>query len=320
MDDYERAGHVLGLSGQTLDSISQSKQSDVDKKNAVFMVWKRNNGTAATSMKLVKAFLMMKDQYVTETIFKYHSKKSTSLPETHPIIPNWDDLIDSEKEAVRKILIDENRSVREAYAIFVTQLMESFMERNIKPGIIWSLIHNYGGFKHSRQYLSDTHFMHSQQHPSDDSITAVFSELSKHCTWFNYELFHFILKVKGNEAEKTSLKTYVDEHFIPYLKHSVFEGKDVFQHMLYQRHGQHARSHLKVLVSRDLYEASHESKAIKQNIAQLLSFNNDTVWDFEDYNEAHGLRSHFYEDMPYVVYSPYRDSDSPPYRDSDSSD
>ena len=264
------------------------------------MVWKRNNGTAATSMKLVKAFLMMKDQYVTETIFKYHSKKSTSLPEIHPIIPNWDDLIDSEKEAVRKILIDENRSVREAYAIFVTQLMESFMERNIKPGIIWSLIHNYGGFKHSRQYLSDTR---SQQHPSDDSITAVFSELSKRCTWFNYELFQFILKVKGNEAEKMSLKIYVDEHFIPYLKHSVFEGKDIRRQGLYvrQHHLQRVSSHFKLLVPKDLYEAGRESKAIKQNITQLLDFKNDTLWDFVDYNEPHGLRSHYYEDMPYDI-------------------
>ena len=103
--------------------------------------------------------------------------------------------------------------------------MESFTERNVKPGIIWSLIRNYGGFKHGQQYVSGPFFVPSQQHPSDDSITAVFSELSKRCTWFNYELFQFILKVKGNEAEKMSLKTYEDEHFIPYLKHSVFEGK-----------------------------------------------------------------------------------------------
>ena len=44
MDDYERAGHTLGLSEQTLDSISQSKQSDVEKRNAVLLTWKRNNG------------------------------------------------------------------------------------------------------------------------------------------------------------------------------------------------------------------------------------------------------------------------------------
>ena len=148
----------------------------------------------------MKTFLVIEERYVTEAILKYLSKKITSLPEIHPIILNWDDLTYSEKETVRSILRDQNRSVREAYAIFVTQLMESFMERNVKPGVIWSLIYSYGDFKHGWQYHSGTH---SQQHPSDDSITAVFSELSKRCTWFNYELFQVILKVKGNETEES---------------------------------------------------------------------------------------------------------------------
>ena len=77
---------------------------------------------------------------------------------------------------------------------------------------------------------------------------------------------------------------------------------------------------------------NHESIAIKKNIAWYLlsltirlsgilkitmkyihlivKFNNEIVWDFEDYNEAHSLESHFSKHMPYVVYSTYRDSDS----------
>ena len=301
MGDYEKIIRVLGLSEQTLVSLSESKLSDFEKRNAVLMAWKRKNGTAATAMELVKAFLVMEDQCVTDTILKYVSKKSTSLAKTRPTIPNWDDLMVREKDAVKMILMDENRSVREAYAIFVTQLMESFMERNVKPAVIWSLLYNYAGFKDSQQYLRDTH---SRQHSSDDSIVAMFSELSKHCTWFNYELLQFILKVKGNEAEKMSLKTYVDEHFIPYLKHSVFEGKDVFQRKFYQlqQRPQHASSYFILLVPRDLCEAGRQSKSIKQNIAQLLSFNDDTVWDFEYYNEPRVpvYRRFLYEDRPYV--------------------
>ena len=37
MDDYKKASHVLGLSEQTLGNVSQSKQSHVDKRNAVLM-------------------------------------------------------------------------------------------------------------------------------------------------------------------------------------------------------------------------------------------------------------------------------------------
>ena len=98
---------ALGLSDQTLDNISQSKQSDVEKRNAVLWAWKRKNRSAATTMELVKTFLVMEDQYVIEPILKYVSKKSTSSPKTYSMIPNWDDLIYSEKEAVRMILMDE---------------------------------------------------------------------------------------------------------------------------------------------------------------------------------------------------------------------
>ena len=48
-------------------------------------------------------------------------------------------------------------------------------------------------------------------------------------------------------------------------------------------------------MSEDLYIAGQRSKAIKQNIAQFLSFKNenDTVWDFEHYNEPMHLEAIF---------------------------
>ena len=65
------------------------------------------------------------------------------------------------------ILIDENHSVCEVHAIFVTQLIGLFMHgSNIKPG---TLRRNYGGFKHSQQYLSGPFFVPSEQYPSDDT-------------------------------------------------------------------------------------------------------------------------------------------------------
>ena len=84
------------------------------------------------------------------------------------------------------------------------------------------------------------------------STYGMLSELN-HSTWFNYELFQFILKVKDNEDE-VFLMTCVDELFFPYLKHSVFEGKDILRHN--QHHLQHASSPNKVLVSKNLYEVA----------------------------------------------------------------
>ena len=283
VDDYTSVGDGLDLSGDTLENISQEKKTDIARKNAVLWAWKRKNGSAATAIELVKVFLKLKDRFVAELILKYLSKETTSEEHQMPCIlvpekakecyPNWAVLTESEQEAVKNRLMDENRDVREAYTVFVIQLINSFKEREVDPNDVQSLVHSFGALEGSQQLPAVFNFV-------DTSISGVFSELTKHCTWFNYELFQVIVKYKGEEAEKQYLKTYEDDHLTPYLNHSLFEIPCT------SSHDQSQCNLLLFKVSSDLYITGKEVKAIQRNLAKLLGLKNSALLHFENYNDG----------------------------------
>ena len=226
-DDYTVAGHCLNLSTKRVCSISKSDKSDVQKKIELLWAWKRKNGSVATYKELVKAFLKIEDRFVAESIFKYLSKRMTTLPQTityhlslekaENCYPNWKDLTESEQEAVRNQLMDDNRDVRKAYTSFVVQLIKLFRKREVHPRDIQSIVPSFGTSEGHQQQSMLFHFRR------DDSMSDVFSELSKHCTWFNYDTLQVIVENLGDEYEKKCLKEYEDKHLIPYLKRSIFE-------------------------------------------------------------------------------------------------
>ena len=109
---------------------------------------------------------------------------------------------------------------------------------------------------------------------------GVFSELSKHCTWFNYESFQVIVKVLGDEYERKSLKEYEDKHLIPYLRCSIFEIPCA------SLHNQSQCTKFVLKVSADLIITGREVKAIQRNFAQLLGFQSCAILHFHDYNEG----------------------------------
>ena len=283
-DDYIAAGHCLNLSTEKVRSISQSDKSDVQKKIEVLWAWKRKNGSAATYKDLVKAFLKMEDRFVAESILKYLSKRMTSLPQATMFhlapekakncYPNWEDLTESEQEAVRNQLMDDNRDVREAYAVFVAQLIQSFVKREVDPKIIQAIVRSYDTSKKDQPET----FMFDFRR--DDSVSNVFSELSKHCTWFNYDALKVIVKILGDESERKCLIEYEDKHLIPYLKRSIFEIPCAPPHT----HSQ--RTELLLKVSADVYVTGNEVKAIQRNLAKLLGFHSSVLLHFENYNEG----------------------------------
>ena len=282
-DDYITAGHCLNLSTERVHSISQSDKSDVEKKNELLWTWKRKNGSGASYKELVKSFLKMEDRFVAESILKYLSKRMTSLPQTVMFhlapekakihYPNWKDLTVSDQEAVRNQLMDDNRDVRKAYTFFVVKLIHSFIKREVDPKIIQSTVRSYN--------TSEGH----QQQPivfdfrRDDSISDVFSELSKYCTWFNYDSLQVIVEALGDESERMCLKEYEDKHLIPYLKRSIFEIPCA------PPHTQSQRTELLLKVSADVITGG-EVKAIQRNLAKLLGFQSSAILHFHDYNEG----------------------------------
>ena len=283
VDDYTLVGYGLSLSGDTLKNISQEKKTDIERKNAVLWAWKRKHGSAATVLELVKVFLKLEDHFVAELILKCLSQKTTleeyQMPcnlapqKANKCYPNWANLTESEQEAVKNRLMDENRDVREAYTVLVLQLINSFKERKVDPNDIQSLVHSFGALEGIQQLPAVFNFV-------DTSISGVFSELTKHCTWFNYELFQVIVKFKGKKAEKQYLKTYEDDHLTPYLNRSIFEIPCT------SSHDQSQCNLLFFKVSGDLYITGKEVKAIQRNLAKLLGLKNSALLHFENYNDG----------------------------------
>ena len=280
VDDYMKLGHGLNLPDEILTNISQNKKDDIERKIAIMWAWKRRNGSAATCTELVKVFLKLEDRSAAEYILKYLLKQKTIPHQSNfqfhlnpqkakDRYPNWDDYTESEKEDVKNTLMDKNQEIREAYTVFFSQIMRSFIERKVNPMVIRSLANSYG------QVLCEVFATSSK----DDSIPTVFYEFSRHCTWFNYELLRVILKIEGNDVEKECLQTYEDDYLIPYLNLSIFEipctpSEDP------------SRTHLLFKVSADLCITGNQVKAIQRNLAKLLGFKHSTILHFEDYNEG----------------------------------
>ena len=278
LNDQLKVGHCLNLSSKTLESISLDKQDNKERMIDMLWEWKAINGITATSVELVKAFLKMEDEVIVKIILTYHSKKVAPEPlkrtfhiapeKAKDHYPNWDDLLESEKEAMRNKLMDENRAVRKAYATFVVQLIKSFIKRQVNPKLVKPLIRSYG--------ISDVN-QHQPDFGKDDNIADVFDELSSHCMWFNYELFKIVVEILGNEDEKKYLKTYEEDNLIPYLKRSIFEIPCGSQ-------SQSQCTNLLFKVPLDLYITGNEVKAVQRNLAKLLGLENGAILHFEDYN------------------------------------
>ena len=279
MDDYIKVGEGLHLTNKVLDNISQTENGDVERKIAILWAWKRINGSTATAINLIKAFLEMGDLNMAEVILKrarslQHMMFHLAPEKAKTRYPNWAGMTESKQEAVRYKLIDENRDVREAYAVFVANLMDSFIKRGVDPRVIQTLVNSFvpleGGHDHSVVF----------NFSKDDSVSQVFCELSKHNTWFNYELFNVLVKSLGNDYERQYLSTYEDDHLIPYLNRSIFEIPCAYFH------GESQRTMLILKVSTDLVLTGSEVKSIQRKLAKLLGFQNSAYLRFESYNEG----------------------------------
>ena len=276
IDDYTKVGHGLTLCRETLESISQDYNNDIDRKNAVLWAWKRKNGNDATYMELIKAFIKMKDQLVIESILKYIKEKTTSKQTVTTVhlapemakdrYPNWEDLTDAQKEAERNKLIDENCDVRKAFTTCVNQLIKSFVKRKVEPMHIRTLANSFSGGQLFPQVVDS----------KEDSVATVFNTLTgNHCTWFNYELIQVIVNNLDNDDEKTYLETYKKKHLIPYLNHSLYEIPCSPSNDQY-------RTNFLFKVPVEL--TGNEVKSIQRNLAKLLGIEDSFNFHFEDYN------------------------------------
>lgn len=274
IDDFKKVGNGLRISSKYIDSISQSDESDVERKADVLYAWKSENSTTATFIKLIIAFLNMENKAAVNSILAYLSKRSTS--ESNSITyklnphkakkryPNWERLSENEKEKTRNKLMAENRDVRKAYTVFIYKLKCSFTQRKVDPSDVQSIV---------KSFCSAEVFSFSK----DDNIGITFTEITGHCTWFNYESLKVIVEILCDDAESKYLKTYEDEHLRPYLNRSIFEIPCTPSR-------NQSRADLLFKVPMEL--TGNQVKAIQQNLAAFLGFDSSAIFHFECYEEG----------------------------------
>ena len=128
--------------------------------------------------------------------------------------PYWEDLTDTQKEAERNKLMDENRDVRKAYMTCIIQLIDSFSKCKVEPMHIRTLANCYCGGQLFPEVVDS----------KEDSIAIVFNTLTEnHCTWFKYDLIQDNVDNIANDDEKQYLEIYKKKHLIRYLNHSLCE-------------------------------------------------------------------------------------------------
>ena len=274
IDNLKKVGNGLRVSSKYIDSISQKDENDVERKADILYAWKAENSTTATFIKLIIAFLNMENKAAVDSILKYLSKRSTS--ESYSVTytlnpqkakkhyPNWERLSDHDKERTRNKLMAENRDVRKAYTVFIYKLKRSFTQRNVDPSDVQSIVNSFS----SAEVFSFS---------KDDNIGTTFTEITSHCTWFNYESLKVIVEILCDDTESKYLKTYEDKHLKPYLDRSIFEipcnpSRD--------------QSRADLLFKVPIELTGNQVKAIQQNLAVFLGFDSSAIFHFESYEEG----------------------------------
>lgn len=213
--NYKNVGYHLKVPEWKLKSLSK-KRTDSEQKIGVLWAWKRNLGSKATYFVLVRAFLDMSSPLIAECIIEYAkyafkvSQRKPSQITPAKCSPNWDKLSDSDKDKLINNLAEENECVRITFASLIYQLCNSFASRNVNLVDVLLIAKKKYGIREVKEDRST------------DTL-AVFLALSKHSSWFNYQLFLAIVESKGNQTEKKLLKQYQEMTLLPYLEHCIFE-------------------------------------------------------------------------------------------------
>ena len=267
-DNYKEIGHHLLVSEDKMETITSQRQSDSERTIAVLLTWKRTVENNATYLALVRTFLEIGNKSVAESIMKYAkddiiTSRLSKISEINPAkcIDNWDKMSDSEKERVRVDLIEENKRVREAFLLLILHLYNSLINRDVQPTDV-QLNVKICGIPEEYTYP----FMFCK----DDDMSTVFVALSKHSSWFNFELISFLLDEIGTQEEKLFFQEYQQKILFLYLRRCIFE---IPPHSFGQSNFRLQPTRLFLKVVDTILITGLEVKAIQRNLADMLGFN-----------------------------------------------
>ena len=220
---YEELAPYLGVSTEEVYELKNDHPHAYKLAKLKFLqLWRDKNGTKATIRALVCAFLRFVKRKTAETIVAYIKHISTSCQPSNPDsvhpekavhrYPNWEDMTQEERKAIKEALVDENRKVKRNFTIYFRRISRSFERRGAKLNELKMTLNLGLATKESSENIA-----------SAKSVDDVFVILSSHSSFFNYQLLEDIVEDLGNEEEQQLLTEYKNEILKPYLNRSIFE-------------------------------------------------------------------------------------------------
>lgn len=221
---FEKIAFHLELTQADVEQIRRDKDREQARILAVLWKWRAKRGNYATYSALLTAFMEMDDREVAEFIEEYVRKcsgpsSSTKVPftpeKTEEKFLNWETLTDNERERIKNELQEENNLVREKFACLFIDILNSFEQKQVQ----------YMKLKIFLQ-LSLRIYSHKVIFPdleAAESLMNVFSFLSNHCSWYNFEVLESVVKKFGSIDDEKLLSVYIEGILKPYLERSIFE-------------------------------------------------------------------------------------------------
>ena len=231
MKPYDDVAPYLGVREQRVRAIARSTASEEAKSLDMLRHWKRQRGSDATYLALVKGLLEAEDRTTAEAVAAHmkHIDDKMIITDEHKCsispekaLDNWSEMSPSEQDEVKVQVLEENHEIQKAYARLLVKLCSSYIERNVLPGMIKLCIEGYIHKLINESSTSDPQNWLYQELSSAETTLDMFSVIGKNTSWFNFLLLEAVVENTGNEEEQSLLEEYLSKKLVPYLKCSVY--------------------------------------------------------------------------------------------------
>ena len=216
--DYGRVARCLGFTQMEIIDITRAAPTVEKKVMAVLNQWLRKTGLDATYYSLANAFVQMKDLELADRVLKYHlahpfTEHHVSSLQVYPerVCSNWNDLNEDQKQEQEVRLLEEYRTVNNAYSNVILDIEEVFEKSKINPLKVKIKLRSY-----CPEYSNDSELANA------DKMEHIFYFIAGKTTCIDYSLLEDVVERFENDQSQKALQDYEAKHLIPYLSNSLY--------------------------------------------------------------------------------------------------
>ena len=221
IESFEDAAPHFGFKQPEIEKLCQDFNKERTRKLQMLWTWRKKNGSDATYISIVKIFLEMKKPQLAEFVLKFCSENKVPLIDSH-VNPskvkkyrNWSSMTKFEQEKVTNALRVENQEIRNKYSSLTDNILTSLEERKIEVDRLKLCVAT------SLREMSAA-LLSKFEHVSTLAGVLLIVHLY-YSSWFNIHLFKHIVEKLGSDDDKSQIKSYEEDHLVPYLQRSIFE-------------------------------------------------------------------------------------------------